>query len=153
MKHWLLKSEPENYSIDDLANEKNKTTLWDGVRNYQARNTIRDDMSVGDLAFFYHSNDDPPGIVGVCKVVKAAYPDPTALDKKSKYFDEKSSVTNPRWFVVDVKLVKKFKSKITLDDLKPMEALKNMELLRKGSRLSVQPVSENEYETIMKLAR
>jgi predicted RNA-binding protein with PUA-like domain len=150
-RYWLLKSEPDSYSIDDLASEKNKTTCWDGVRNYQARNLLRDEFSTGDLAFFYHSNDDPPGIVGVCKVVKTAYPDATAFDPKSKYFDAKSKRDNPAWMAVDVKLVKKWKRKITLDELRGYDELDGLELLRKGSRLSVQPVSESHFQFIQNL--
>lgn len=151
-KYWLMKSEPNAYSIDDLAKEKGKTTHWDGVRNYQARNMMRDDMKRGDMVLFYHSNANPPAVAGVAKVVKEGYPDFTALDPKSKYYDEKSSAENPRWFMVDIKLEKKFKSVLPLDDLRQVKALKDMVLLSKGSRLSVQPVKKSEFEAILKLA-
>lgn len=150
--YWLMKTEPEGYSIDDLAAEKNKTTQWEGVRNYQARNIMRDEMKKGDLAFIYHSNAKPPGIVGTAKVVKESYVDHFAFDKNSKYYDPKSTNENPRWFMVDVKLVKKFKEKIALDDLRKIKALEEMVLLRKGSRLSVQPVTKKEFERILKIA-
>ena len=150
-RYWLMKSEPDAYSIDDLAREKNKTTCWDGVRNYQARNLMRDDMKKGDLVLFYHSSTKPPGVAGVARVVRESYPDHTAQDKKSKYYDEKSTADNPRWFMVDIKLVKKFKRLIPLDELKSLKALDGMVLLQKGSRLSVQPVTKKQYETILKL--
>jgi predicted RNA-binding protein with PUA-like domain len=152
MKYWLLKTEPTSYSVDDLANEKNKTTCWDGVRNYQARNFIRDQMNLGDHALLYHSSTDPPGVVGICEVVKESYPDPSAFDSKSKYFDEQSQRDAPRWFAVDVKLKSKFKRLIPLDELRKLDALRGMVLLTKGSRLSVQPVTKGQFETIAKLA-
>ena len=150
-RYWLMKSEPDAYSIDDLAREKNKTTCWDGVRNYQARNLMRDEMKKGDLVLFYHSSAKPPGVAGAARVVRESYPDHTALDRKSKYYDEKSTADNPRWFMVDIKLVKKFKRLIPLEELKSIKALEGMVLLQKGSRLSVQPVTKKQYETILKL--
>lgn len=150
--YWLMKSEPNAYSIDDLAKEKNKTTCWDGVRNYQARNMMRDDMKKGDLVLFYHSNAKPPGVAGTAKVVKEGYPDHTAFDKKSKYFDPKSKKDEPRWMMVDIKLVKKFKRFVSLEELREVKALEGMVLLQKGSRLSVQPVTKKQYETILKLS-
>ena len=147
-----MKTEPNVYSIDDLAKEKTKTTHWDGVRNYQARNFMRDEMKKGDLVLLYHSNAKPPGVVGICTVAKESYPDFTAFDPKDKHFDPKSKQDNPRWFMVDIKLKKKFKELISLDYLKTVKALDGMVLLTKGSRLSVQPVSEKQYNTILKIA-
>ena len=150
--HWLLKSEPLVFSIDDLARAPQGTTCWEGVRNYQARNFLRA-MTVGDEAFFYHSNADPPSIVGIVKIVKAAYPDYFSWDDRSKYFDKKSSKENPTWSMVDVKFVKKLFSSIPLDQLRKIKGLKHMELLRRGSRLSVQPVRQEEWKVIMNLAK
>ncbi len=151
MNYWLIKSEPNAFSIDTLASMPNKTEHWDGVRNYQARNMMRDQMKIGDKAFFYHSNCNPPGIVGIVKIVKESYPDHTAHDPESKYYDPKSSPDKPRWFMVDVKLEKKFKRIITLDELKHIPKLSEMVLLRKGNRLSVMPVSKQEWDVIIKL--
>lgn len=150
-KYWLMKSEPNTYSIDDLAAEKNKTTQWEGVRNYQARNIMRDDMKKGDLVLFYHSNAKPAGVVGTAKVVKESYVDHFAFDKKSKYFDPKSKKDEPRWFMVDIKLAKKFKGKISIDEIKQIKSLTKMVLLN-NSRLSVQPVTKKEFDTILKMA-
>lgn len=152
-KYWLLKTEPDSFSIDDLARSPKKTTCWDGVRNYQARNSMRDDMRIGDRVLFYHSSTDPPAIVGTAKIVREAYPDPTAWDPNDSHFDEKSSPDNPRWCMVDIQLDQKFASPLTLESLRHVKALAKMELLRKGSRLSVQPVSKAEFETILKLAK
>ena len=121
-KYWLMKTEPESYSIDDLALEKNKTTCWDGVRNYQARNFMRDDMKVGDDVLVYHSSVKPPGIAGIAKVVKESYVDHTAFDKNDQHYDPKSSSDNPRWFMVDIKLEKKFKRFLPLDELRTIKA-------------------------------
>jgi predicted RNA-binding protein with PUA-like domain len=151
MKYWLFKSEPKTYSIDDLAAEPDQTTCWEGVRNYQARNMLRDDVSAGDWVFFYHSVRDP-GIVGLAEVVRGGYPDHYAWDKRSKYFDEKSDPENPRWFMVDIQLREKFERPLPLDELKSMAVLKEMELLRKGSRLSIQPVRKKEWNAILKRA-
>lgn len=147
-----MKSEPDAYSLDDLANEPKKTEHWDGIRNYQARNFMRDDMKKGDLAFFYHSNCAEPGIVGIVEVVKEAYPDHTAWDKKSKYFDPKSSKDNPRWMMVDVKLKKRLKRNVTLREMKEKLPLKDMRLVAKGNRLSIMPVEKKEWDYILKLA-
>ncbi len=149
--YWLMKSEPYVYSIQDLAKDKNKTTCWDGVRNYQARNMMRDKMKKGDLVLYYHSNAKPPGVAGVAKIVQESYPDHTQFDKKSKYYDPKATNEEPRWFMVDIQLVKIFKNFLPLEDLKALKALDGMELIRKGSRLSVQPVTKKQYETIVKL--
>jgi predicted RNA-binding protein with PUA-like domain len=150
--YWLLKSEPGCYSIDDLANEKNKTTFWDGVRNYQARNFIRDEMKKGDKVLFYHSGANPPGVAGVAKIVKESYPDFTAFDPKNNHFDPKSKQESPRWFMVDVKLEKKLKRFVSLDELRNVKSLDGMVLLQKGSRLSVQPVTKKQFETVCKQA-
>lgn len=151
-KYWLMKSEPDCYSIDDLAAEKNKTTCWDGVRNYQARNFMRDDMKKGDKVLFYHSRIKPPGVAGIATIAKESYPDFTAFDPKDKHYDPKSKQENPRWFMVDVKLDKKFKRLVSLDELRQIKALEGMVLLQKGSRLSVQPVTKKQYDTVCKLA-
>jgi predicted RNA-binding protein with PUA-like domain len=152
MNYWLVKTEPDSYSIDDLAAEKDQTTFWHGVRNYQARNYMRDQMKMGDRVLFYHSSTEPPAIVGVAKVVRESYPDHTSWDKKSDYFDPKSTPDNPRWFMVDLKLERKFARALPLDELRPIKALADMELLRQGSRLSVQAVRKSEFNAIMKLA-
>jgi predicted RNA-binding protein with PUA-like domain len=152
MNYWLFKSEPDAFSIDDLAAMKGKRDHWDGIRNYQARNIMRDQMKKGDLGFFYHSSCKVPGIVGTVEVVKEAYPDHTAFDKSEKYYDAKSDPANPRWFMVDVKLKQKFEAIIPLTDLREITALKEMVLLQKGSRLSVQPVRSKEWKAITKIA-
>ena len=150
--YWLFKSEPNSYSIDDLASEDDQTTFWDGVRNYQARNLLRDDIQVGDKVFFYHSNAKPMAIVGTAEVVKEGYPDHTAFDKTAKHYDEKSDPEAPTWMMVDIKLTRKFDEPITRDQLKAEPKLADMMLLRKGSRLSVQPVTAAEWKAIHKLA-
>jgi predicted RNA-binding protein with PUA-like domain len=152
MKYWLMKSEPETFGIDHLQKRPNKTEPWDGVRNYQARNMMRDEMRAGDLAFFYHSNCEEPGIVGIMTIVKAAYPDITMYNPDSKYYDPKSTAENPRWFRVDVKFRKKFKNSIALNELKQHPALQGMPVLQKGSRLSITPVTEAQWNFILKLA-
>jgi predicted RNA-binding protein with PUA-like domain len=149
MNYWLMKTEPDTFSIDDL--KRNKREAWDGVRNYQARNFMRDDMRVGDGVFFYHSNCAEPGIAGLAEVATDAYPDPSQFDPKSKYFDPGSSRDNPRWMLVDVKFVKKLKRVITLDELKNHKALADMRLLRKGNRLSVMPVEAADWKYILGL--
>ncbi|HIF33048.1 MAG: EVE domain-containing protein [Pirellulaceae bacterium] len=153
MKYWLMKSEPSAYSIADLEAEPNKTTCWDGVRNYQARNFMRDDMKLGDGVLFYHSNANPPAVVGVAEIVRESYPDHTAWDESDKHFDPKSTPTNPRWWMVDIRHIDTFATGIGLDRLRKVAALKEMELLRKGSRLSVQPVRKKEFDAIVKLAK
>lgn len=152
MNYWLFKSEPETFSIDALKQAAKQTTHWEGVRNYQARNMMRDDMGVGDKAFFYHSNCTPPGIVGVMEIVKTGYPDYSAWDPKSKYFDPKSLPNKPLWFMVDVRFVKKFKRIITLGELKKHPALKNMLVTRKGNRLSITPITKDEWEIVLKMS-
>ncbi|RMH62577.1 MAG: EVE domain-containing protein [Calditrichaeota bacterium] len=153
MKYWLLKSEPNTYSWSDLKNEKDKTTTWEGVRNYQARNIIRDEMAKDDLAFFYHSVVKPMAIVGIVRIVRAAYPDYFAFDPTHKYYDPKSKKDNPTWYMVDVQAVEEFITPITLTTLKSHAALHQMRLLQKGSRLSVQPVSHFEWEYICGLSK
>ena len=151
MNYWLMKSEPSVYSIDDLKSMQRSTDHWDGVRNYQARNMLRDQMKVGDQAFFYHSNCEVPGIVGLIEIVRAGYPDHTAFDAASKYFDPKSDPDNPRWFMVDVKYLRHTRRVIPLAELKAHARLKNMPLVRKGNRLSVMPVSKAEWQFILSL--
>ena len=151
MKYWLVKSEPDAFSIDDLANMPKKTEHWDGVRNYQARNMMRDEMKKGDQVFFYHSNCKEPGIVGIAKVVKEGYPDFTAFEAKNKYYDPKSSPQNPCWYMVDIKLVRKLKRTIALQELKNHKKLSDMTLLRKGNRLSVMPIDKKHWDYILKL--
>jgi predicted RNA-binding protein with PUA-like domain len=151
MNYWLMKSEPSAFSIDDLKTMTEQTEHWDGVRNYQARNMMRDQMKIGDRAFFYHSNCPVPGIVGLMEVVREGYPDHTAFDPNSKYFDEKSNPDKPRWFMVDVKYIRHTKRVIPLDELKALAALENLPLVRKGNRLSLMPVSETEWHYILSI--
>lgn len=148
MKHWLMKTEPDVFSIDDLA--KNKTTLWEGVRNYQARNFMTKDMQLKDLVLFYHSNATPPGIAGIAEVSKLAVPDPTQFDKKSEYYDKKATKEKPIWFCVEVKFVKKFTKLFSLEEIKNEKALQEMLVIKKGQRLSIQPVSEKDFQWINK---
>jgi predicted RNA-binding protein with PUA-like domain len=150
-KYWLMKSEPSVFSIDDLAKSSSQTTGWDGVRNYQARNFMRT-MAIGDQVLFYHSNADPPAVMGIAEVVKTAYPDPTQFDKKNTHYDPASDLSTPRWEMVDIKCVRKFSRPVTLDQLRKDSRLKGMTLLQKGSRLSVQPVSPFEWGHILSLA-
>jgi predicted RNA-binding protein with PUA-like domain len=153
MNYWLMKSEPATFGIDDLARAKRQTTSWDGVRNYQARNFMRDDMQIGDLAFFYHSSCDVPGIAGIVKVVAAAHPDTTAFDKRDDHYDPDSDPTNPRWYAVDVKLERKFDSVVTLDALRAhaKDKLSELLILRRGNRLSITPVSKSDWRFILSL--
>ena len=151
MQRWLMKSEPGEFSIDDLKASPKQTNMWDGVRNYQARNMIRDSIKKGDLAFFYHSACAEPGIVGVMEVVKEAYPDPTAFEPDDKHFDPKSDPKDPRWFVVDLKFKRKLKRTLTLSELKTCKQLSEMRLLQRGNRLSVMPVEQAEWDFILSL--
>lgn len=151
MAYWLMKSEPDCYSIDDLAKAKGPA-MWEGCRNYVVRNFMRDEMKPGDLAFFYHSSTEPPGVVGTMEVTSTAYPDPTQFDPKSEYYDPKSTKSNPRWLVVDVKLKKKFKNIVTLAEMRANPALQGMLLLKRGQRLSVMPVTKREWEIVHKMA-
>lgn len=150
MAYWLMKSEPNAFGIDDLKNKPDQTEHWDGVRNYQARNMMRDQMKVGDRAFFYHSNCKVPGIVGIMEVVRESYPDFTAFDPESPYFDPKSSLDNPRWFMVDVRFVEKFSEIVSLEALKNNPLLEEMVVLRKGNRLSITPVSSDEWQEVLR---
>ena len=152
MKYWLMKSEPSVYSIDHLGGQKNKTDYWDGIRNYQARNFIRDDMSLRDLALFYHSNCDEPGIVGIIEIVRSAYADHTAFDPAEKYFDPKSDRDHPRWFMVDVRLKKKFRRGVLLRDIRTEKKLQKMRLVQKGNRLSIMPVAKAEWSHLLRMA-
>jgi predicted RNA-binding protein with PUA-like domain len=153
MNHWLLKSEPDSFSIDALKAAPKQTSAWDGVRNFQARNMLRDSMKKGDQAFFYHSSCDVPGIAGIVGIVKEGYPDATAFDPKHHHYDPESKSDAPRWYVVDVKLVRKFRRIITLDELRQHAAkkLKDFVLLRRGNRLSVMPVAQKDWEFILTL--
>ena len=150
-RYWLMKSEPGVFSIDDLAAAKEQTTRWDGVRNYQARNLLRHDIAVGDGVLFYHSSADPPAVAGTAKVVRAGYPDPTQFDPRDGHFDRDSQRDDPRWFSVDIKFESKFARPVTLPELRAAPALKDMVLLRRGSRLSVQPVTAAEWKQIVKM--
>lgn len=151
MNYWLMKSEPDAFSIDDLAARKGKREHWDGVRNYQARNFMRD-MKKGDIVLFYHSSCAEPGVVGLASVAREAYPDHTALDPESKYFDPKSDPDNPRWFMVDIQLKQKWAAPVTLAAMKQNPALEGMPLLKRGNRLSVMPVTADEFEIIRAMA-
>jgi predicted RNA-binding protein with PUA-like domain len=153
MRYWLMKSEPDTYGIDHLIKEKNSTGMWEGCRNYTVRNFMRDDMSIGDMAFFYHSNVDPIGVAGTMEIVSEPYPDPTQFDPKSKYFDEKSTKDKPRWLVRDVKFVEKFPRIVSLAELKSTPGLEDMWVARKGMRLSVTPVTKKEWDIVTALAK
>ncbi len=147
-----MKSEPDVYGIDHLSAQKRKTDHWDGIRNYQARNFIRDEMKKGDLAFLYHSNCEEPAIVGMMEIVQEAYPDHTAFLSSEKYFDAKSDPNNPRWYMVDVRFKKKFKIPVTLKTLKQEKVLAQMRLVQRGNRLSILPVTYKEWKHILKIA-
>jgi len=153
MNHWLMKSEPATFSIDALAALPKKTTAWDGVRNYQARNMLRDSMKQGDLAFFYHSSCELPGIAGIVRIVRSGYPDATALDAKHDHYDPASTPADPRRYDLDVKLETRFKRIITLDVLREhaADALADLILLRRGNRLSVMPVTKAQWDFILTL--
>lgn len=152
VNYWLMKSEPECYSIDDLA-AATEPAMWEGCRNYTVRNYFRDTMAPGDLAFFYHSNAKPSGVIGIMEIVGDAFPDPTQFDPASEYFDPKSPKENPRWIIRNVRLVEKFARLISLAELREIPALADMELLRKGQRLSVLPVRPAEWEIVVNLAK
>ncbi|UCG62718.1 MAG: EVE domain-containing protein [Candidatus Zixiibacteriota bacterium] len=152
-RYWLFKNEPDCFSIDDLENTSRQTTGWEGVRNYQARNFLRDEVKEGDEVLFYHSNANPPGVVGICRVVRGGYPDPTALDPRSKYYDPRSTKDKPRWYMVDIKLTNRLVDIIPLSTLKKTPGLENMMVTQKGSRLSIQPVTPGEWRTILRLIR
>jgi len=150
-KYWLVKSEPSAYSIDDLMHDK--ITHWDGVRNYQARNYMRDEMKLGDKVLFYHSNAEPTAVVGVCEVAKEGYPDFSAFDPEDKHFDPKSKIDSPTWIMVDIKIIEKFIRPVALDEIKGNSKLQNMKLVQRGNRLSVMPIDKNEFNEIMKLSK
>ncbi len=152
-KYWLFKSEPSSFSIDDLQKMPQQTEHWDGVRNYQARNLLRDEIKNGDELFFHHSSAKPTGIVGICEIVKSGYPDFTAMDPNSDHPDPKMSEDNPIWFMVDVRLKHKFSDTISLQTLKVTPGLEDMMVNRRGARLSIQPVKPEEWNIVMKLAR
>lgn len=149
MNYWLMKSEPDVFSIDDL--KKKKKSGWDGVRNYQARNYMRDDMKLGDLVLFYHSSCEIPGVAGLARVCKTSHPDPSQFDAKSEYYDPKATKEDPRWFMVEVEFVEKFDEVVTLATLKSTKGLENMPVVQKGSRLSINPVNEKEFKIITNL--
>ena len=151
MRYWLMKTEPDCFGLEHLKAQPKRTEHWDGVRNYQARNFMRDGMRKGDLAFFYHSSCPEPGIAGIVKVARAAYPDHTAWDPDNEHFDPKSSPANPIWVMVDVKLEREFKNPIPLSVIKANPALKAMPLVQRGTRLSVLPVTEKEWKAILKM--
>lgn len=152
-KYWLLKTEPSSFSVEDLAASPKQTTFWSGVRNYQARNFMRDEMRLGDEVLFYHSNAAPPAIVGTAVVVREGYPDHTAWDPHDSHFEPKASAENPIWQMVDIKLQEIFAEPLPLETLRSVSSLRDMELLRRGSRLSVQPVKKNEFDAVLKLAK
>lgn len=151
MKYWLFKSEPDVFSFEDLKNSPNRTTHWDGVRNYQARNFMRDEMHVGDPVLFYHSSADKIGVVGVTEVSRKAYPDHTSWDPDSDYYDPKTTPEHPRWYMVDITHKQDFKRMVTLDEIKQVPELQNMLLVKRGQRLSIQPVTKEEFEKICEL--
>ncbi len=150
-QYWLMKSEPEAFSISDLA--KKGKTCWDGVRNYQARNYIRDQMAIGDGVLFYHSNADPTGVAGIAEICSKAYPDSTAWDPKHDHFDPKTKKDAPAWMMVDIKFVEKFPKTVSLDDLRANPKLADMLVLKRGQRLSIQPVTPAEFEEVLKMSR
>ena len=150
-KYWLFKSDPDEFSWNDLKKSKNQTTFWDGIRNYQVRNFIRDEMKKGDGVLFYHSNSDSLAIMGTCEIVKEGYPDRTQFDSDSKHFFPSATKNEPVWFMVDIKLVKEFKTPVTLAEIKANSKLKNMKLLQRGQRLSVMPVTKAEWDEILKM--
>lgn len=152
LRYWLVKSEPETFSWIDLWKAPRRTTVWDGVRNYQARNMLRDEVKKGDLVFFYHSSTDPNAIVGICEVVRDGYPDPSQFDPASDYFDPKSDPDQPRWYVVDLRAREPLSRPVTLAELRGSRGLERMTLLKKGSRLSVQPVTADEWKTVLAIA-
>ena len=151
MKHWLMKCEPAAYTIDDL--ERDGSTSWEGVRNYQARNYMRDEMSVGDKVLFYASNADPSGVTGIAEISRAAYPDRFATKKGHEYYDEKATAENPIWYMVDIRFAEKFPAIVPLETLKSTPGLEKMVVTQKGSRLSIQPVTKAEFEIVVKLGR
>ena len=152
-KYWLFKSEPDVFSIDDLKKAPKKATYWEGVRNYQARNLLRDEIKKGDEVLYYHSNAKPMGVAGIARVSRSGYPDPEQFDKKSKYHDPKSDPDDPRWYCVDVQLEEEFATPVSLPEMKETPGLEEMMVTRKGARLSVQPVSAAEWKIVRRLGR
>lgn len=151
MNYWLMKSEPDVFSFQDLKKRPKQTEPWNGVRNYQARNFMRDEMKVGDLVLFYHSSCEVPGVAGIAKVSSHPYPDSTQFEKKSEYYDPKATPENPRWFLVDVTFEKDLKHHVSLEELKKHKELEHMRLMQKGNRLSILPVTPEEFKFIVKL--
>jgi predicted RNA-binding protein with PUA-like domain len=151
MRYWLMKTEPAEFGIDDLAARPGQTEHWDGVRNYQARNLMRDEMKVGDGVLFYHSNCEVPGVVGIAEIAQEAYPDFTAFDPDNKHYDPASKPENPRWFMVDVRFVRKLRRTIALSELRDRPELEGLALVRKANRLSVMPVSPDQWNFILSL--
>ncbi len=150
-KYWLVKSEPETFSLNDLKKSKNQTTYWDGVRNYQARNYLRDEIKKGDLVLFYHSGSENLAVMGICEVVKEGYPDHTQFDPDNDHYDPKADPKNPTWIMVDVKFVKELNNPVTLDAIKSNPKLSNMRLIARGNRLSVMPVTKEDFDEIEKM--
>jgi len=151
--YWLIKSDPGEFSIDDLKDCNGKTTYWNGVRNYQARNFMRDDMKKNDRVLFYHSNAEPNAVVGICEIVREGYPDHTQFDPDDVHFYPSAKKEDPTWFMIDVKFVKEFKHKVTLEEIKDNPKLKNMKLVQKGNRLSVMPVTKEEFEEVVRMGK
>jgi predicted RNA-binding protein with PUA-like domain len=151
VKYWLIKSEPDVFGIDDM--KKAKREPWNGIRNYQARNFMRDEMEVGDLALFYHSNAKPPGVVGIAEVASESYPDNLQFDEKSNYHDAKSNPDDPRWVMVDFNFVEKFPEMVSLNELKAEKSLEGMLVTQRGSRLSITPVTKRHFDKVCKMAR
>ena len=152
-RYWLLKSDPETFGLADLKRSPRRTTCWDGVRNYQARNLLRDEIRMGDGVLFYHSQQQPPAVVGIARVVRAGYPDPTQFDPRTKYHDPAVDSSDPRWYAVDIRLERELERPVTLPELRETPGLEGMVLLRKGSRLSVQPVKADEWGIVVRLAK
>jgi predicted RNA-binding protein with PUA-like domain len=153
MNYWLMKSEPDVFSFQDLKKRPKQTEPWNGVRNYQARNFMRDEMKEGDLVLFYHSSCEIPGVAGIAKVSSKPYPDQTQFDKKSEYYDPKATIEAPRWFLVDVSFAEDLKTHVSLEELKNQKNLSDMRLLQRGNRLSILPVTKEEFEAIRKLGK
>ena len=150
-KYWLFKTDPEDFSIEDLKKSKNQTTGWDGVRNYQARNFIRNEMKAGDEVLFYYSQSNPNAVYGICTIVKDGYPDPSQFDKKDKHYFPDADPSSPPWYSVDIKYIKEFKKPVSVQEMKSNPKLKDMRLLQRGNRLSVMPVTKEEFNEVLKM--